>query len=77
MSNSLDQDPARHCVGPDLSSNYSQRSSADEKNRQRVNQIFSMKLLIGSQVFRFVCKQLNGYGIFFPENTRILAKSTL
>ena len=33
MSNSLEQDQARHFVGPDLDPNCLQRLSADDKSR--------------------------------------------
>ena len=36
-TNSLDQDQARHFVGPDLSPNCLQRLSADNTRRQRVS----------------------------------------
>ena len=38
MSNGLDPDKARHCVGPDLGPGCLQRLSADNTSRQRVNE---------------------------------------
>ena len=41
MSNSLDPDQARHCVGPDLGPNCYHKLSADDTRRERVKPVSS------------------------------------
>ena len=59
MSNSLDQDQARHFVGPDLSPNCLQRLSAEDTCRQSVlhsHSCMQHMYLVGLQVYSAVAQ---------------------
>ena len=53
MSNSLDPDQDRHCVGPDLGPKSLQKLSADDTSRQRVK-IIVILLIMFLKIFLFV-----------------------